>query len=73
MLKHMPLLSIDFDIPPEYIEYSFKTNVNIDNVIFQIRVGKDTYIYTICKDKTHNVLTKEGFEFVQEKYVEAIL
>jgi len=40
------------------------------NLLWQVKMRKNCFIYTISDDGVHHVLTDEGAEYVRDKIIE---
>jgi hypothetical protein len=76
MSRYTAIAKLSFEVPAEWFKskYFFDTpHPIISNVLFQVEVAKDKFIYTVSDGKHMNILTDQGLELVQEKYVESKL
>jgi len=74
MAKYTHLACVSFEVPAQYFSHDMKvSDTGGKNLLWQIRTGMDSFIYTISDNGVHHVLTDEGVDFVREKIVESKL
>ena len=69
--KYLAIAWIHFKVPAQYFSHDMKVSKSgAKNLLWQVKMRKNCFIYTISDDGVHHVLTDEGAEYVRDKIIE---